>query len=144
MFSNVIRAILGSDGKGMLELGDLVTAYCNGLFHSYYQQEGRRIGKKAVRNLCKGAAKPPRWFVQHYDGTVGRERLYNDVDEFVYSCISLHKLRCIKKDVHNVLCSYGIATQGIRYGERKDLTRDEVAEYLTDALQCAIQNQSIS
>ena len=144
MFSNVICAVLGRNGKGMLELGDLVAAYCDGLFHSYYQQEERRIGEKAVRNLCKGVTMPPRWFVQHYGGAVGRERLYNDLDEFVYSCVSLHKLRCMKKDVQWVLCSYGIATQDIRYGEREDLTRDEVAEYLTDALLCAIQRPLLS
>ena len=144
MFSEVVCGILGKDGKGALEFGDLVAAYCEGLFHSYYQQGERRIGEKTVRNLCKGVAMPPRWFVQHYDGAVGREQLYKDVDDFVHSCVSLHKLRCIKKDVQNVLCSYGIATQCIRHGEREELTRDEIAEYLTDALQCAIQRRSLS
>ena len=135
MFSKVIKAILGPRGRYMVEYGDLYTAYCTGLFRDYHQNKRKLPGRAEVQNCCSGLATPPRWLAQHYAGEKGGRLLQKDVEDFVQSCTSLHRLREIKCGVQTVLDTHGVSAKEIRHSVRGDLTRDEISEYLTDVLQ---------
>lgn len=132
MTQSIIQIILGINGRRIPEYGGACNAWSYGLLADYYRHSHTVVSAKHIRKCLAGQCRLSHVIADHYRRDDGYDRILSDVRGIAATCTSLSRLRKIQAEVHDTLPENLRTDIGQYY--HPDATREQVAEYLAQAL----------
>lgn len=134
MVLSIIRTILGTNGRRIPEFGGAGNACAYGLLADYYRQSHTNATEKHVRKCLAGQCRLSHVLTDHYRRTDGYDRILADTRGIAVTCTSLSRLRRIQSEVRDALPEE--IRLAIEPFYQAEATREQIAEYLAQALWC--------